>query len=405
MIGLLKEPKNDYSDFYDQARFTLTWRISCAILYAMIIFIVVTIFLVPEYIAVVGVSLFAIVVIVYLLWRTGKYNFSAKLFLTLGVLVSSVQLFLINDMVHIIDIVWYLSIVIFGYFVLGKTWGIAGLSAFAISISAYVFFMLELNIDQLREVTLIVKVFQIVNGILASIVLGYIIHHFIETNKYAEQKIQGVNMDLLEKKSIIESQNDLHVIMLKEIHHRVKNNLQIISSLLRLQSLEIKNEESKEYFTDSINRIGTMALIHEKLYQTDLVKVDVKGYFIDLTNELKKTYASEHIDLVIELNVDVEELGLDTLVPLALLYNELFSNSIKHGFKNSNNGKIAIELKRKKDNRLDFNYADNGVWKESINEGSFGLEMVDTFTEQLEGSYERTILDGTFYQFDLSCID
>ena len=404
MSNLFKLPKHNYTDFYDQARFILTWRVSLVILYSLIIFTAVTAFLAPPYLLVIAISLLSIAGIVAVLKWSGKYDLAAKLFLILGILISSIGLFQIKDMIHIVDLIWYLSIVIFGYFVLGKNWGVFGLLCFAISLACYMLFMLDENLSHLAEASIFIKIFQAFNAILASFVLGYIMRHFIQTNKHAELQLQGVNTDLTEKKSIIENQNDLNTVMLKEIHHRVKNNLQIISSLLRLQSSDMKNEESKNHFTDSINRIATMALIHEKLYQTDLVTVDVQGYFEDLTTELKKTYPDNNVLLNVDLSIQIKELNLNTLVPLALLYNELFSNSVKHAFANINNGVIKVSLIKEGKDQLLFNYSDNGIWEESSRENSFGLEMIETFTEQLEGKFERTIEEGTSYQFQLKIL-
>jgi two-component sensor histidine kinase len=371
---------------------------------SMIIFSLTTAFLAPAYLLVVLVSLLAIGGVVVTILKTQRYELAAKLFLILGCIISSAGLFLIQDMIHIVDLIWYLSIVIFGYFVLGKKWGLFGLIAFSVSLAIYMFFMLEVNILKLQETTFFIRLFQAVNAILASIVLAYILHHFIQTNRYAELKLQGVNEDLKKKNNIIKTQNDLNVVMLKEIHHRVKNNLQVISSLLRLQSTEVKNEESKQYFTDSINRISTMALIHEKLYQTDLVNVNVISYFESLTKELKSTYPDNEVNLSVELDLVIKQLNLNTLVPLALLYNELFSNTIKHAFKEQPKGEIHVGLREIDHVNLEFKYADNGKWESSRSDNSFGLEMIETFTEQLEGTYERSIENGTSYIFKLKIL-
>ncbi len=405
MFNIFKTPKTNYSDFYDQARFKLTWRVSLTVFSIMILFTTISGILAPSTLWITLGSLVFLAVTIVITYKTRKYELPAKLFLILGTTVCSTGFYFITDKIHIVGVVWYLSIVIFGYFVLGKKWGFFGLTFFAVSLSYYMYFLFDVSIANHKEVNIYIKSFQAFNAILASTIFGYITYHFLETNRYAELQLQGVNKDLQEKKTIIESQNDLNVVMLKEIHHRVKNNLQIISSLLRLQSSEIKNETSKKYFTDSISRISTMALIHEKLYQTDLVSVNVKSYFEDLTRELKSTYPDVGLSLSIDLNITPEKLNLNTLVPLALLYNELFSNSVKHAFKSTDTGQIKLDLYQVSDDKLVFKYSDNGKWIENSDENSFGLEMIATFSEQLDGTFKRNIDSGTVYIFDLRMLD
>jgi two-component sensor histidine kinase len=135
------------------------------------------------------------------------------------------------------------------------------------------------------------------------------------------------------------------------------------------------------------------------------VSVDVKSYFNDLTNELEATYPSISQNLNVNLQIEIKQLNLNTLVPLALLYNELFSNSIKHAFINVTNGEINVKLNQSGSNKLEFQYCDNGLWQNAPNETSFGLEMIDTFTEQLDGKFERILKNGTTYKFDLSILE
>ena len=122
-------------------------------------------------------------------------------------------------------------------------------------------------------------------------------------------------------------------VLLKEIHHRVKNNLQIITSLLNLQSQSIPDEENKSIFRDSQNRIKSMALVHEKLYQSaDLSKIDLNEYVKNLSDYVKDTYSAINKNVKLELQITQIELQVDTIVPLGLILNELISNSFKYAF-------------------------------------------------------------------------
>jgi two-component sensor histidine kinase len=177
--------------------------------------------------------------------------------------------------------------------------------------------------------------------------------------------------------------------LLKEIHHRVKNNLMVISSLLSLQSRYIKDEASKNIFKESQNRARSMALIHELLYQsTDLKRIDFGKYIRNLANELFRMYVSDRS--LIKMNMNVEEVMVDinTAIPLGLIVNELVSNSMKHAFPNGRTGEIYIEFKSE-DGNYTMVVADNGFGfpedYELENTNTLGLRIVNSLTEQIEG--------------------
>jgi len=280
-------PETDYEDLYDQARFKLTWKVNIAIFYAASIFTVVTALMAPNYLIVMAVALIFSSAIIITIKITHKYELAAKMFLILAVVLSSSQLFLIQDMIHLVDIIWYITEVIFAYFVLGKKWGTVGLIFFTLSIICYIFFMFDTNIVLMQENTVTIKAFQGINAIIGSLIFAYIVHYFIDTNRFAEYQLQGINKDLKEKQLIIKNQNDLNEVMFKEIHHRVKNNLQIISSLLKLQSFETESEEVQKHFNEAIGRIRSMALIHEKMYSNDdLAKINLESYLFNLSQDI-----------------------------------------------------------------------------------------------------------------------
>ena len=130
--------------------------------------------------------------------------------------------------------------------------------------------------------------------------------------------------------------------LLKEVHHRVKNNLQIISSLLSLQSNYIDDPAALQVFTESRNRVRSMALVHEKLYQSqDLSKVDFQDYIKALSNGLHSTFASGSSAVRISLDVEPIMLGVDSAVPCGLIVNELVTNCFKYAFKRSGTGEIS----------------------------------------------------------------
>ncbi|MDX1351072.1 MAG: sensor histidine kinase, partial [Putridiphycobacter sp.] len=187
----------------------------------------------------------------------------------------------------------------------------------------------------------------------------------------------------------------------KEIHHRVKNNLQVIISLLRLQLFQLDQADSiSGPFQDSINRITTMALIHEKMYKGDKINnLIVEEYVSDLASDLVRTYATE-TKVQVQVYSDIEHLKMDDLVPFSLILNELITNSIKHGFKGVPTGKITIDIKQTPIG-FDLRYFDSGTWVQQTNEQSFGMELIDTLNGHFDGIYQQQLSDkGTEFIFN-----
>ncbi|HUJ89006.1 MAG TPA: histidine kinase dimerization/phosphoacceptor domain -containing protein, partial [Syntrophorhabdales bacterium] len=188
-------------------------------------------------------------------------------------------------------------------------------------------------------------------------------------------------------------------VLLKEVHHRVKNNLQIISSLLNLQSKYIKDDQALEMFKESRNRIRSMTLIHEKLYRSkDLANIDVAEYIQNLSSNLFRSYSAGRVSL--KTQVDDNLLGIDTAIPCGLIINELVSNSLKHAFPEKQ-GEIFVDLHRD-DGRFTLIVRDNGVGlPESVdfrNTDSLGLQLVCTLTDQLDGAIELNRAGGTEFK-------
>ena len=191
---------------------------------------------------------------------------------------------------------------------------------------------------------------------------------------------------LRQKNAEIDKQNKEKDTLLREIHHRVKNNLQVISALLTLQSKHLKDSKAKIALQEGQDRVQSMALIHKDLYQHDNLKgVNTKEYLEQLSNNLVQSY--KLVDDV-ELSLDIEEINLDvdTMIPLGLMVNELISNSLKHGLQKTNNGKLGISL-REQDNKLILKISDNGsgTTEKSIDSSkSFGYSLIESFARKLD---------------------
>ncbi|MBN2380739.1 PAS domain S-box protein [candidate division WOR-3 bacterium] len=189
-------------------------------------------------------------------------------------------------------------------------------------------------------------------------------------------------------------------VLLREIHHRVKNNLQVISSLLSLQADYIKDSKMLGIFTESRNRVKTMALIHEKLYQSkELARIDFSDYVRDLTSSLFSTYKVNPDFIALELKIHDVSFDIDTAVPLALIVNELVSNSLEHAFPNKRKGSIRIGINTENDKTYRLKVADDGIgMPKEINfrtTESLGLQLVGMLVEQLRGEMKLDKVYGT----------
>jgi PAS domain S-box-containing protein len=200
----------------------------------------------------------------------------------------------------------------------------------------------------------------------------------------------------LVKASLLEKE-----ILLKEIHHRVKNNLQIICSLLNLQSNTIDDPQSLAQFQDSQNRIRSMALIHERLYRSnDLGSIDFGAYLSDLAGSLIQAYRRQAQNTRLEVDADPVMLDIDTAIPCGLIVNELVSNALKHAFPDGRSGTIAIELRDAVDSgpyRLIVQDDGIGIAADRIDQftSSLGLQLVHSLTNQLDGSVDLQCSSGT----------
>jgi PAS domain S-box-containing protein len=223
-----------------------------------------------------------------------------------------------------------------------------------------------------------------------------------------EEKIEGVVVVLEDITELKNRENTLNKsleekeMLLKEIHHRVKNNLMIISSLLNLQSSYIKDKASQDIFKESQNRARSMALIHERLYQsTDLKRIDFGDYITSLANELFHTYVADPNLIKLKIYVDDIFLDINTSIPLGLIVNELITNSLKHAFPDGKMGEINIEF-HKKDTHYEFTVKDNGIgFPEDIdyqNTDSLGLQMVTSLTDQIDGEITLDGNNGTKFK-------
>ncbi|MBK9760056.1 MAG: nitrate- and nitrite sensing domain-containing protein [Flavobacteriales bacterium] len=221
-------------------------------------------------------------------------------------------------------------------------------------------------------------------------VLGTALARMRDNLKAARDRDLEQNLALQREKEKLERANERIHVLIKEIHHRVKNNLQVVVSLLRLQSETIDDEHLKQVFGQSQSRVASMALIHEKLYKgDDLAHIDITQYLKELFSELVHL---NNVSDTIRYKTTIHEgltLDLDTMVPLGLVLNELISNSFKHAFQGRDTGLIDLRIQRVSDTEFDLKYSDDGVGipKDKLtHEGAtLGMSLIDSLVEQLNG--------------------
>jgi PAS domain S-box-containing protein len=203
---------------------------------------------------------------------------------------------------------------------------------------------------------------------------------------------------------MIQAQLQEKQVLLQEIHHRVKNNLQLVASLLELRSREMENEAAKSAFNDSIGRIRSMALLHEKMYSANIVgSVNFAEYVKSLFEPLAEAFNK---DLPINFVVDSDHFMLDInrAVPLGLILNELLTNSLKHAFSSSESAQIFVKI-RTDMNKVAVTVADNGAGLPPhinlFNSNSFGFKIVRLLVEQIEGQIRVQNLNGAVFEITL----
>ena len=192
-------------------------------------------------------------------------------------------------------------------------------------------------------------------------------------------------------------------ILLKEIHHRVKNNMQIIYSLINFQSRYTKDKDALKMYKETQDRVRTMALIHEKFYQTkDLSKINFADYVRNLIASLFYSYGIRSSDVELDLNIQSVFLDINTAIPCGLIINELASNSFKHAFSERKKGKIIIDFNLYNENKYVLNFSDDGIGiPKNIDfhrTESLGLQLISTLVDQLEGSIALNRRRGTAFR-------
>lgn len=397
---LFTPPKLYTTDYVHEAKYILAYRL-CLFLAISIGLVSIALIAYQSIltISICLVSLAAVTGTLFLIRRTGRYFIPVLVFNAINAVACQLTVYVVKDQPHVTDLLWIVINVLFAFLVLGQRWGIF-FSVFHGVLSAIFFsFFLQDQVDQLKTLTDAQSFSTSVNILLCFSIISYLCWQNIRTNDLAKEQLNLAQDVLQDQYNIISKQNEEKTVMLKEIHHRVKNNLQIITSLLRLQARELENPEAIAKFKDATHRVIAMSMIHEKMYQSDhLSTLHMKEYLHDLSSDLVTSYQSGY-PVSLEIECDVDSIGLRSVVPLALILNELISNSLKYAFDEYDNCLISLSFIRYGTNQCQLVYKDSGTWKAPLRRGSFGLDLIDSLTDQLEGTMKMDTFPETRFEF------
>jgi two-component sensor histidine kinase len=253
----------------------------------------------------------------------------------------------------------------------------------------------ELAANQQRQIIYIVAL------VIGALLLALLYRNY-RLKQRGNQKLKALNGELADKHVLLDKRNAENELLLKEIHHRVKNNLELVKSLLALQSAQMEDSTTKDAMIASQNRVQSMGIIHQKLYQGEnLGSIEMKDYFLNLGEGILDTFDAED-KVKIECAMENLELDVDTAVPIGLIVNELVTNALKYAFPNDGKGNILISLSQSTPETLTLKVADNGVGKViglSPKGTGFGTQLIQLLTQQLDGKMLEEHDNGTSVSF------
>jgi len=323
-----------------------------------------------------------------------------------AVVLPGIAMNTLHESTHYADCLWMMDGILLAYMGIGKRFGLFLLIVASVFATVFSIVVANTHITTVFTLTAFHKLALTLELVSALYLGGYVLLVLSQFYEKSNAEVMLINENLKQHRDQILRQDEERTLLVKEIHHRVKNNLQIITSLLRIQSLELDDDSGQKQFSEAINRIIAMSMIHEKLYQEELAAhIEVSDYIQDLSNEVFRSYKKSN-KIKLELKVQVDYVGLKTIVPLGLLLNELIANSLEHAFSNKDAGIISIDLYLKENGLIHMQFKDTGDWKTPERKGSsFGLDLIQMLVEQMEGEFKLDKSNGANYTFLLKNLD
>lgn len=365
-----------FDEVYHRERRRLIWRLSVA--FAVVFGSLSILFAGSQplafgiYLAVFLLSVFSLV------WLRLSDNYKL-VFWIFSCTASGLVIFSVNtilDTMHYSDLLWMVNIILFAYVGLSKNQALFFVLLHTLGLTYYCVFQLNDHLSQIHPLNNTQLLVTTIEMVFAFLVMAYLYHANIRFQRFVQKEIKDVNEEL-------EAKNLEITTLLKEVHHRVKNNLQIVVSLLRIQQAELDSDELRIQFQEAVNRIMTIASIHQKLYQSnELSSIQFNEYIQSLLDDFKELF--EHRSVSIEYQSNVETIDLKSIVPLGLILNELITNSIKHS--KGERVHIVLSFSNNEDGTL-MTYSDGGVWDHSST--GFGLELIQILSDQIDGKLRK----------------
>lgn len=291
------------------------------------------------------------------------------------------SMYALKHTLHYSDFMWMMCIILFAFIGLKYKYALIFVGIHLLVIAHFSFFELNEHLNSLRPRTFYELLTVTIEMSFAFVIMSALIYQNIEFQAHGLSELRKTH-------KVLEKKNEENVTLLKEIHHRVKNNLQIVVSLLRMQREKIPASETREELDNAVKRVMAISLIHNKLYKSnELSSICFDNYVQRLIEEI----CSFHEDtkkIEYELINDIKNLDMNTMIPLGLIINELVTNSIKHAHDENNTIKISLKFEKEKNGLINMTYFDNGTWKENTEKG-LGVELIESLNNQLEGVLER----------------
>lgn len=378
--GIITPNTAAISDNYEKEKFILAWRLSLSF---AIIFAILTFLFFP--ITSIGGIIYLVVFFVSigsLIWLNLTKK-SHAIFWIYTVSASVLAIYSINtilETLHYSDLLWIVNIILFAYIGLSKKEALFFVIVHTGFLMYYIFFEMNTHIALLETRSTPQLVGTALEILFAFLIMVYLFDQNLRFQRRVQTELLLANKELERKNAEI-------TVLLKEVHHRVKNNLQIVVSLLRIQQNEISNEAISSQFQEAVCRVITISSIHEKLYRSkELSQLNFNNYVDSLIADFRDLFAHHHIS--IRFSSEVNSVDLKTVVPLGLIMNELITNSIKHSDRGSII-KVAIDMNftTVPNGIIRFVYNDGNEWSEQ-NDG-FGLELIQALTSQIDGTLQR----------------